>query len=96
MTATVTKEKREYVSIRDTWNFFATGGGTLMTIAKVVFKEIIFFIIGPLIIMGVAGIIDFFRDRPIDWEERIFMSILTVIMIRLLMWGRIIIDKRES
>lgn len=63
---------------------------------KIILKETVIIILGALFIMGVAGVIDFFRGQPIDWEERIFMSGLTAIFIRLIMWGMSAIDKKES
>jgi hypothetical protein len=69
---------------------------SIMSMGKVIIKEITFFILGPIIIMGVAGIVDLLRDQPIDWGERLFYSILTVIAMRIIFLWIAVIENREN
>ncbi|MEK3907715.1 hypothetical protein [Oceanobacillus sp. FSL W7-1309] len=64
--------------------------------ANVILKEILLFIFGVLFILGVAGFIDYLRDQPINWGERLFKCILTVVFIRLFMLIGRIIDKKND
>lgn len=68
---------------------------SIMSIRKVIIKEITFFILGPIIIMGVAGIVDLLRDQPIDWGKRLFYSILTVIAMRIIFLWIAVIENRD-
>ena len=62
--------------------------------ANVILKEILLFIFGDLFILGVAGFIDYLRDQPINWGDRLFKCILTVVFISLFMFIGRVIDKK--
>lgn len=61
---------------------------------NIIMKEILLFIFGVLFILGVAVFIDYLRDQPINWGDRLFKCILTVVFIRLFMFIGRVIDKK--
>ncbi|WP_339229317.1 hypothetical protein NSQ77_05245 [Oceanobacillus sp. FSL K6-2867] len=63
---------------------------------NILLKEIFLFLFGVLIICGVAGFIDFLRELPINWGDRLFKCILAVILIRLFMLMGSAGDKKKN
>ncbi|WP_340003015.1 hypothetical protein [Oceanobacillus sp. FSL K6-0127] len=64
--------------------------------ANIILKEILLFIFGVLFILGLAGFIDYLKDQPINWGDRLFKCILTVVFIRLFMFiGRVLNKKYD-